>query len=140
MSLSLKDLGRSGRLDRQARQHATRADLMPEASLPSLHAMDGHRLVQENIRHMADGGISQNNAEHGFRAAFRDEESGRVVLARFEDGSPAPIHLLDGLPEEWVLERDEAGRISSVRPSITAGFVLNGRFFTRQEAAEATVG
>jgi hypothetical protein len=102
--------------------------------------MDGHQLVKENIKHMADGGISQNNREEGFVAAFRDEESGTVALARFEDGTPAPVHLLDGLPEDWVLERDDTGRVKSIKPSVVGGFVRQGRFYTRQEAAEATVG
>jgi hypothetical protein len=49
----------------------------------------------------------------------------------------APIHLLSGLPPEWVVTRDAAGGVSAVKPSIVAGFLRDGRFYTREEAARA---
>jgi hypothetical protein len=49
----------------------------------------------------------------------------------------APIHLLCGLPAEWVVSRDAAGGVSAVKPSIVAGFLRDGRFYTREEAARA---
>ncbi|MCC5813097.1 MAG: hypothetical protein JJU06_22245 [Ectothiorhodospiraceae bacterium] len=99
--------------------------------------MDGSRLVRENIEHMGGGGVSQNNHDQGFRAAFRDDATGTVVLARFQDGTPAPMHLLDGLPDDWVVERSDTGRAVTAKPSVVAGFVRWGRFYTRKEAAEA---
>ena len=47
------------------------------------------------------------------------------------------MHLLDGLPDEWVVNRDTGGRPSAVRPSVIAGFVRNGLFYTREEVAAA---
>jgi hypothetical protein len=49
----------------------------------------------------------------------------------------APIHLLCGLPDEWVVTRDSAGCVSSVKASVVAGFLRDGRFYTRQQAAQA---
>jgi hypothetical protein len=43
--------------------------------------------------------------------------------------------MLDGLPTEWVVKRDPAGRVTAVKGSVVAGFLLGGRFYTREEAA-----
>jgi hypothetical protein len=45
------------------------------------------------------------------------------------------MHILDGVPNEWVTERDGSGRIAAVKSSIVAGFVRNGIFYTREEAS-----
>ena len=83
-------------------------------------------------------GVSQNNAHLRFLPAFRDERTGRVELARRPDGKLATLHLLCGLPDEWVVARDAAGEITAVSNSIEAGFVRDGRFYTREEAAAAS--
>ena len=67
---------------------------------------------------------------------FRSGRSAEVVLSRFADGGTAPIHLLDGLPDHWVLKRDRHNRVVSVRSSIIAGFIRNGQFFTRAEVSQ----
>lgn len=136
MGLSINELGRNRALDQRAIQRIGQADA-PQGALPSLRSLDGDRLVRENIQHIGGGGVSENNRDQGFRAAFRDDASGTVVLARFRNGAPAPMHLLDGLPEDWILERDDTGRVTAVKPTVVAGFVRWGRFFTRDEAARA---
>jgi hypothetical protein len=72
-----------------------------------------------------------------FRPAFMDRRSGKVLPSCFGNGMPAPIHLLDGLPEHWVRARDSAGRPTEVNPWVVAGFVRDGRFYTRRQAARA---
>ncbi len=94
-------------------------------------------LELENVRYARTGGVSRENRRCGFRPAFMDLQTAAVYLARFADGRPAPFHLLDGLPDELVLARDAAGRIAEIRPSVISGFVQQGRFYTRDEAAEA---
>ena len=81
------------------------------------------------------GGCSEENGDFGFRPAFRDDDTGIVYRARFLDGNPAPFHVLDGLPDELVMVRHEGGRVASVKPSVVSGFLRDGRFFTREEAA-----
>lgn len=100
-------------------------------------AMTDSRLERENVRYAGTGGVSRENRRYGFRPAFMDLETAAVYLARFADGRPAPFHLLDGLPDALVLSRDAAGRVVEIRPSVISGFEQQGRFYTRDEAAEA---
>lgn len=92
-------------------------------------------LAAENRRFADTRGISQNNRAQGFVPAFRDGASGRVEISRFSNGLPAPIHLFDGAPAEWVVQRREDGRVLAVKDSIVSGFLRAGRFYTRAEAA-----
>jgi hypothetical protein len=99
--------------------------------------MTESRLKLENVRYVGTGGVSRENRRYGFRPAFMDLQTKAVYLARFADGRPAPLHLLDGLPDELVLSRDAAGRVAEVRASVISGFEQEGRFYTRDEAAAA---
>lgn len=82
-------------------------------------------LEEQNRDFSHTGGVSQANRAYGFLPAFLDAQTGAVYLSRFSDGRVAPIHVLDGLPPELVDQ------------SLITGFVRDGRFFTRAEAAEA---
>ncbi|HAO31872.1 MAG TPA: hypothetical protein PLP22_06480 [Candidatus Competibacter sp.] len=95
------------------------------------------RLRKENLTFAGTGGVSQGNRSSGFLPAFYDTESGSVQVARFSNGSPAPMHLLDGLPDEWVKRQHASGRVVSVKDSVIAGFLRRGRFYTREQAAQA---
>jgi hypothetical protein len=92
------------------------------------------RLRTQNRRYRGSGGVSAENRGAGFRPAFLDRGTGVVYHSQFPDGSPAPVHLLDGLPPELVVQRTAAGRVTTVRDSVVAGFVTDGRFLTRDEA------
>ena len=92
-------------------------------------------LREENHRFRATGGVSQGNRHLGFMPAFQDTLSGCVYPSRCADGRPAPIHTLDGLPNDVVLERDLNGRTLRVKPSVIAGFVREGQFYTREQVA-----
>ena len=80
------------------------------------------------------GGISQENAQAGFVPAFLDTETGCIYPSRFANGNDAPLHVLDGLPPELVVSRN-GGAVREVKATVIAGFVRNGRFFTRGQAA-----
>ena len=97
-------------------------------------------LEWENERYGHTGGVSCNCRHVGLCSAFRDSDTGHVYLSRFADGSPAPIHLLDGLPEEVVRARDARGRITAVKHTVVAGFLLRGCFYTRDQAARLLAG
>lgn len=101
--------------------------------------MTPNTLVQENRYFHNTGGISQNNADIGFRAAFRDELTGNVFLSRFANGKVAPIHLLNGLPDDLVETREQDGRVVRAKKTLTSGFERLGAFFTRDEAAAACI-
>jgi hypothetical protein len=96
-------------------------------------------LETQNRRFKGTGGVSEENRAQGFRPAFMDTRTGDVYLSRFGDGRPAPIHILDGLPANAVLRRTGSGRVTAVYGWITAGFVRDGRFFTREQAAAAFI-
>jgi len=96
-------------------------------------------LEEENQRFADSPGVSSNNREKGFVPAFQDTRSGCCRVSRFSDGSPAPIHVLDGLPDEWVEAGKFNGREISICPHIISGFLRNGRFYTREEASQAVL-
>ena len=83
------------------------------------------------------GARSRENRRFGFRPAFFDAATGTVYDSRFADGRLAPVHVLDGLPDEVVAERDSGGEGIAARESVVAGFIRHGCFYSREEAAIA---
>lgn len=98
-------------------------------------AMTEEVLEQETLAFQGRGGVSVESRSWGFCPAFRDSQTSVVYASRYADGRPAPCHLLDGLPDEVVLARDASGRAVAVKADVIAGFVRNGRFYTRDEAS-----
>ena len=98
--------------------------------------MNEQVLSHENARFAGTKGISAANRGAGFHPAFMDTENRKVYRSCFADGTPAPLHLLDGLPDEVIQSRHAGGRVASVKLSIVSGFVRNGHFYSREEAAE----
>lgn len=99
--------------------------------------MTNEVLREENLAYVGTGGVSQENHSSGFLPAFYDLATGNSHFSCFSNGSLAPIHVLDGLPEEWIRERDQSGKVCSVKDSVIAGFIRDGYFYTRKQAAEA---
>jgi hypothetical protein len=99
------------------------------------HNMNRRLLRQENERYAGSGGVSRENRSLGFRPAFRDDATGKVYPSCFADGRAAPFHLLDGLPDAVVIRRNDCGRVLTAKPGLISGFLLNDRFYTRDEAA-----
>jgi hypothetical protein len=98
--------------------------------------MNSPMLQQENVAYEGSGGISGGNRSLGFRPAFRNLETGNVYPSRFADGRLAPVHTIDGLPDELVVARSASGKVTAVSDSVQSGFLLDGCFYNRQEAAE----
>ena len=94
-------------------------------------------LRDQNIVFANSAGVSAGNRSKGFVPAFQNTNSGECVVSRFADGSDAPIHVLDGLPRKWITALDEEGHVIAVDKAVIAGFLHDGRFYTREEAAEA---
>lgn len=99
--------------------------------------MNEEMLRRENADHLGSGGRSEENFSLGFEPAFYDFATQRVYRSCFADGRPAPFHVLDGLPEEVIVDRIASGRVTSVKATIISGFVRNGFFYTRSAAARA---
>lgn len=73
--------------------------------------------------------------ESGYLPAFYDHYTMTAELSRFTDGMPAPVHLLDGLPDDWVAKRSTTGKILALKESVTAGYLYKGFFYTPDEVA-----
>lgn len=101
------------------------------------HSLTPGVLRQQSSTFRGSSGVSEENHSYGFAPAFLDIETGHVYLARFADGRPAPMHLLDGLPDEVVTSRKASGAVNAVKETIIAGFFRWGRFFTREQAARS---
>ena len=95
------------------------------------------QLQLENLVHRGTGGRSEENRALGFRPAFFDFATQRIYLSCFRNGMPAPIHVLDGLPDEIVIDRAASGKVITTKATVIAGFVRNGFFYTRRAAAKA---
>lgn len=93
----------------------------------------------ENKAFAGTRGVSQNNCESGFKRAFLDKKTGRIEIARMQNGLEASMHLIAGLPAEWAASFTKDGSVETLQTGIIAGFVLDGIFFTREEAAELSV-
>jgi hypothetical protein len=97
-------------------------------------------LRRENEVYKDTPGVSANNVHRRFLPAFKDMATGEVCLSLKPDGSPCSIHILDGLPEAWIIRRNDQGHVTAIKDSVIAGFVRNGRFYSRQELAKQTAG
>jgi hypothetical protein len=95
------------------------------------------QLQDENVRHAGTGGVSRGNANLGFSPAFMDFETQKIYPSRFSDGRLAPLHILDGLPDEVVVDRAPSGRVVRAKATLISGFVREGFFYTRAAAARA---
>jgi hypothetical protein len=104
------------------------------------HLLSNSALRKQNRIFRGTRGISEKNRSQGFIPAFYDSQSHQAHISRFANGIPAPIHILDGLPEEWIVERDPSGQVMAVKASVIVGFIYHGRFYTREQAARAVRG
>ncbi|HEB58890.1 MAG TPA: hypothetical protein ENJ01_06705 [Gammaproteobacteria bacterium] len=98
-------------------------------------SLSRRKLADQTLDYMGTGGISRENQHLGFVPAYRDTRTGTVYPSCHADGRPAPVHVLDGLPAELVVRRSADGHVMAVARQVEAGFVRNGRFYTRAEAA-----
>ena len=92
-------------------------------------------LQLQNALYQGTGGVSANYRAAGFAPAYRNEATGETVISRFASGIPAPVHVLEGLPEQWVTQRGADGCVCRISTSVIAGFMRDGIFYTREEAA-----
>ncbi len=92
-------------------------------------------LAWENNCFAGTPGVSKNCRGRHFVPAFKDRLTGETYASVFEDGRPAMIHLLDGLPDHWVVSRDKDHHVTAVLETIVSGFLRDGVFFTRDEVA-----
>lgn len=71
----------------------------------------------------------------GFLPAFRHLETGEIRLCQLDDGRISRRHLLDSLPDDWILERDASGRPAALVSEVEPGFLRGIQFWTLQNLA-----
>lgn len=98
-------------------------------------AMTVKSLYYQNLAYAGTPGISRLGNRCGFMPGFLDRETGRVYVSRRADGTPAPVHVFDGLPEDLVVTRTGSGQVAAIKGTVIAGFILEGQFYTREQAA-----
>lgn len=94
------------------------------------------KLAKENRDFNGTGGVSKENYSQGFTPAFFDTDTGKTYRSCHQDGTLAAIHLLEGLPEELIIARDQQQNIITVKSSVIPGFLKDNKFYTREQAAE----
>ena len=99
--------------------------------------LSDERLGRESRQFTGSGGLSEQNRAYGFIPAFYDTQSRKAMASCFANGTLAPIHVLEGLPQEWVRQRGPSGRVVVAKDSVIAGFLYQGKFYTREQAALA---
>lgn len=98
--------------------------------------LTSEEVAKQSVAYRGTGGVSAENRDYGFLPAFLDREDGRIHVSCHADGSPAAAHRFDGMPPEWVVERDLLGKPCAVKASVVVGFVRDGYFFTREQVAQ----
>jgi len=78
------------------RLSATRNTSTDNTSMP----LSVSALAVQNSAYRGTGGVSAGNKGHGFRPAFLDQLTGIALLSCFANGCAAPVHVLDGLPDD----------------------------------------
>jgi hypothetical protein len=96
-------------------------------------------LRKENLAYGGTGGVCAGNRTFGFIPAFCDTATGRVEPTLLADGRLASMHLLAGLPAEWVVARAEDNTVLAIKATVIAGFLRAGVFYTRTQAAQAVL-
>ena len=96
-------------------------------------------LRKENRAYRGTGGVSAGNRTSGLIPAFCDTATGRVEPSRLADGRLAPMHLLVGLPADWVVARAEDNTVLAIKATVVAGFLRANVFYTRAQAAQAAM-
>ena len=91
------------------------------------------QLVEQRGAYEQLGGAVFREASFGFMPAFKDLVTQEVHLSAYEDGEPAVVHILDGLPAKWVAEWGQDGRAVSLKSGVIAGYMRSGEFYTLNE-------
>lgn len=69
----------------------------------------------------------------GFIPAFKNLKDEQIHLSRDHHGEVSVMHLFDGLPENWIKEKDDQGAALTLKSEIIVGFLRNAEFYTLSE-------
>ena len=89
-------------------------------------------------RQCGNPGMPGQNPLSSFPGLFHQSRNGTVYQSRFSDGRHAPVHVMAGLPSKLALKISATGRVVALIDSVVAGFLRDGHFYSRREAADYT--
>ena len=99
--------------------------------------MTHQQAVQQQGTYYRFNGAVFSDASFGFMPAFKHIKNQQVHLSTDLNGELSVMHILDGLPETWIEEKDEKGRALTLKPDIIAGFMRNSEFYTLNEIIQS---
>ena len=99
--------------------------------------MTHQQAVEQQGTYYRFNGAVFSDVSFGFMPAFKNLHSDQVHLSTSTDGQPSIMHILDGLPDAWIDEKDEQGRALTLKSEIIAGFMRNAEFYTLSEIIQS---
>ena len=64
----------------------------------------------------------------GMQPAFMHKVTGESHLAQNDQGLPAHVYSFNGLPDDWIVERDSLGCPLALHPDIVPGYWRDAQF------------
>ncbi len=95
--------------------------------------MSFHEAVEQQDVYHPFNGMVFSDISFGFMPAFKNLKDQSIHLSIDRNGELSVMHLLDGLPDYWIKEKDEMGVAQSLKSEIIAGFMRNSIFYTLSE-------
>jgi len=91
------------------------------------------QMLESVQSHNPLNGAVFSDISFGFMPAFKNLDDEQVHLSKDHHGELSVMHLLDGLPESWIKEKDARGAALTLKSEIIAGFLRNAQFYTLSE-------
>lgn len=95
--------------------------------------MTHQQAVQQQGTYYRFNGAVFSDVSFGFMPAFKNIKNQQTHISTDADGQLSVMHLLDGLPDSWIEEKDEKGKALTLKSEIIAGFMRNADFYTLNE-------
>lgn len=95
--------------------------------------MSFHEAVEQQDIYHPFNGMVFSDISFGFMPAFKNLKDQKIHLSIDRNGELSVMHLLDGLPECWIKEKDEKGVAQTLKSEIIAGFMRHSEFYTLNE-------
>jgi len=95
--------------------------------------MTQQQAVEQQGAYYKFNGAVFSDVSFGLMPAFKNIKTEQIHLSTDMHGQLSVMHILDGLPDYWVKEKDEKGRAITLKSEIIAGFMRNADFYTLSE-------
>lgn len=90
-------------------------------------------IIKNNLSHSTRE-VNSNSCQFYFIPAFYDALSHTVFLSCYKSGQLAPIHVLEGIPDNIIKNRTLTNNRGESKNSLIIGFIFKNKFLTRKQA------